>query len=79
MVRFQCGLKLSIGYAGFKVSEEVKVKVICHLCLHGMTQHELQSVLQMAAAYAGLGGAQVRSSCEPRPAAAIVSLGPLSE
>ena len=38
------------------------------------TQHELQSDLQMAATFAGLGGAQGRPSCDPRLAAA--SAGP---
>ena len=40
--------------------------------LSRVTQHKLQSDLQIAAIYAGLGGAQVRLSCESRPAAASV-------
>ena len=37
--------------------------------LPGATQHELQSDLQMAAACAGLAGAQERPGCEPSQAA----------
>ena len=43
--------------------------------LLGATQHELQSYLQMSATCAGLGGAQLRPSCEPRLAAASAGSG----
>ena len=43
--------------------------------LSGVTQHKLQSDLQMAATCAGLGSIQVRPSCEPRLAAASVRPG----
>ena len=38
--------------------------------LSGVTQSKLQSDLQMAATCAGLGGAQEKPNCKPRPAAA---------
>ena len=47
--------------------------------LHGAIQHELQSVLQMVASCAGLGGACKETSCTPRLAAASVELGMLSQ
>ena len=43
------------------------------------TQHKLQSSLQMAATYVGLGGAQVSTKRKPRPAATSARLEPLSE
>ena len=43
--------------------------------LSGVTQHKLQSALQMAATCAGLGGAQKRPSCEPKLVAASSRLG----
>ena len=42
-------------------------------------QHELQSNLQIAATCAGLGGAQERPSCEPRPTATSARPGTLSK
>ena len=42
--------------------------------LLGATWHELQSSVQVAATCAGLGGAQERPNCKPRPTAA--SAGP---
>ena len=44
-----------------------------------VTQHKLQSDLQMAATCAGLGGAQERPSCKPMLAAASARPGPLSK
>lgn len=61
------------------LQERYRSRLFATCILPGATQHELQSVLQVDAAYVGLGGAQVRPQCEPKPAAAIVSLGPLTE
>ena len=48
---------------------------IGHGVLPGATQPDLLSNLQMAATCAGLGGAQARPSCEPKPAAATARSG----
>lgn len=53
-------------------SQEVYTKVSCHL--PGVTQHELQSELRMAATFAGFDGTQEKSSCKPVPV--VFSAGP---
>ena len=50
-------------------------KVIYACVVSGVTQHKLQSNLQMAATCAGPGDGQARSSCAPRLAAAGVGPG----
>ena len=71
----QYGQRLSTGCVNPGSSWKIQAKVSPACVLPGATQHELQSDLQMAATCAGLGGAQVKPSCEPRPATASARPG----
>ena len=69
------GLILSTWYAGSVASQEVQPRSATTCVLPRATCFELQRDLQLPVACYGLGGAQERSRCEPRPAAASVWLG----
>ena len=65
-VVLQHGLELCTRCNGSGASQEVEAKVSHSCVLPGSSGHDLQSDLQVATTCAGLGGAQVKPSCEPR-------------
>ena len=60
----------TLGALTLELSGRCKVKIIHCFCFARPIQHKLQSNLQMAATFVGLGGAQERKSYEPRQVAA---------